>query len=149
MAVGIPYREALVQSLEKSLRSAFNQPHLRLTRRPGKAGGGFRVSLERGDKIARTDHGTEQLVMGIVNDAGEPSPFYFSFAATFEIETNAHALQHASISVFHDIFAGELTPLFRAEWDQKAPLMQRLIMRSRIGISSRVQNESRASSGRL
>ena len=120
MADGILYRESLLQSLEKSLRSAFNQPTLRLTRRPRRAGGGFRVSLEMGDKIARTDDGTEQSVMGIVVEQGMPCAFYFGFAATFEIDTGAHALQHASISVFHDIYAGELTPLFRAEWDHKA-----------------------------
>jgi hypothetical protein len=58
--------------------------------------------------------------MGVVVDEATPSAFYFGFVATFEIETQDYALQHASVSVFHDIYAGELTPLFRAEWDQKA-----------------------------
>lgn len=120
MADGIYYRDALLQSLERSLRSAFNQPYLRLTRKPRKPGGGFRISLEGGDRIARTDDGTDQLVMGIVVEEGKASAFYFGFVATFEMETRGHALQHASVSVFHDICAGELTPLFRAEWDQKA-----------------------------
>ena len=108
-----------MQSLERSLRSAFNQPYLRLTRKPGKPGGGFRISLEGGDKVARADDGGEQPVMGILIDE-EASTFYFGFVAAFEVRTNGYTLQHASISVFHDVYAGDLAPLFRAEWDQKA-----------------------------
>jgi len=120
VAVGIPYRDGLVQTLERSLRSAFDQPHLRLTRKPGKPGEGFRISLETGDKIARTDDDRELTVMGIRTSGEDVSVFYFGFVATFEIQASGYTLQHASISVFHDIFAGDLAPLFRAEWDQKA-----------------------------
>jgi hypothetical protein len=120
VADGIPYRDGLVQSLERSLRSGFNQPHLRLTRKPGKPGGGFGISLETGDKIAQTDDGRDLPVMGISIEEDKESAFYFGFVATFEIQASGYALQHASVSVFQDIFAGDLAPLFRAEWDQKA-----------------------------
>jgi hypothetical protein len=58
--------------------------------------------------------------MGILINEEEACAFYFGFVATFEIRASGYTLQHASISVFHDIFAGDLAPLFRAEWDQKA-----------------------------
>lgn len=121
MAEGVRYREALVQKLERSLRLSFNQPYLKLTRKPGRSGGGFRISLEAGDRTALTDDGTEQTVLAIHSSPGEPSPFYFSFVVVFEIETRGdYILQHSSLSVFQDIYAGELAPLFRAEWDRKA-----------------------------
>jgi hypothetical protein len=120
MSNGIAYGESLVQALEKSLRSEFHQPHLRLTRKPTHAGSAFNVSLERGDRIVQMIDGTGQHVLEILIDEGTSSTFYFSVAATFELYTSKYALQHASISVFHDIYAGELTPLFRAEWDPRA-----------------------------
>lgn len=48
------------------------------------------------------------------------STFWFGFVAAFRQEqSEKHSLQHASLPVFHEI-AGELVPLFRAEWDQLA-----------------------------
>ena len=120
MADGIPYSETLLQSLEKSLRTSFNQPYLRLTRRPTKRGTTFRVSLEQAERTIETDDGGEQNVLAIVLSNGQPSTFYFTFAAKFEIKADRHTLQHASLSVFHNVYAGEITPLFRAEWDQAA-----------------------------
>jgi hypothetical protein len=121
VAGGIPYSQSLVISLEASLRSAFNQPDLRLSRKPGKPGTGFSVTLETGDKLAQSNDGRRLPVMGVVTTSEETAAaFYFGFVATFEIQANAYTLQHASISVFHDILAGDLAPLFRAEWDQKA-----------------------------
>jgi hypothetical protein len=58
--------------------------------------------------------------MGINVQGSQPSDFYFGYVAVFEVETGAPALRHASISVFHDVCAGELLPLFRAEWDRQA-----------------------------
>lgn len=120
MAGGIPYSQGLVISLETSLRSAFNQPHLRLLRKPGKPGTEFSITLEAGNRVAQADDGRELPVMGIVTSDETAAAFYFGFAATFEIQASVYTLQHASISVFHDILAGDLAPLFRAEWDQKA-----------------------------
>lgn len=120
MADGIPYSLGLLLSLEKSLGTSFNQPYLWLTKRPTKPGATFRVSLGQADRTIETDDGAEQNVVPIRLADGQPSTFYFSFAARFEIKTNRHTLQHASLSVFHDVYAGEITPLFRAEWDQAA-----------------------------
>lgn len=58
--------------------------------------------------------------MSVVTSEAAAAAFYFGFVATFEIQATTYTLQHASISVFHDILAGDLAPLFRAEWDQKA-----------------------------
>jgi hypothetical protein len=98
---GIPYRDGLVQSLERSL-----SPTCALRRKPGKPGEGFRISLETGDKIAQTDDGRELPVMGISIEEEKESAFYFGFVATFEILASGYALQHASVSVFQDLFAG-------------------------------------------
>jgi hypothetical protein len=117
---GIPYNQSLVISLEKSLRSAFNQPNLRLLRKPAKPGTEFGITLETGDKIAQADDGRQLPVMGIVTRDQTLTGFYFGFVGTFEIRTSVYTLRHASISVFHDILAGDLAPLFRAEWDHKA-----------------------------
>ena len=120
MAGGISYSEGLIQSLERSLRSAFNQPYLRLTRKPHRPGGGFYVFVEKGEKDAQTDDGREQTVTAILSAEGQPTSFYFAFVTTFDIFTRGYILQHASLIVFHDVYAGELTPLFRAEWDYVA-----------------------------
>jgi hypothetical protein len=120
VARGIPYSQGLIISLETSLRSAFNQPDLRLLRKPGKPGTAFSITLETGDKLAQSDDGRELAVMGVVTSEETAAAFYFGFVATFEIQASTYTLQHASISVFHDILAGDLAPLFRAEWDQKA-----------------------------
>jgi len=120
MADGINYSSKLIQSLELSLRSAFNQPHLELTQKPHKPGGGFYVFLEKGDRIAQTDDGGELTVLPILTSSGEVTTFYFAFVATFRFFVRDYDLQHASLIVFHDICAGELVPLFRAEWDYLA-----------------------------
>lgn len=119
MAEGIKYSGSLVQALERSLRSAFNQPAVILTRRPNKAGAVFPISLENGGKSAQTDEGSVRKLAGILTQDGEPTTFYFGFAAAFEILAREHILQDASLVVFHDIYAGQLAPLFRAEWDHK------------------------------
>lgn len=120
MAEGVPYNERLLQSLEKSLRSSFNQPFLGLTRRPSKAGATFSVSLNAGERIIETEEGEQEPLMPIRLSDGQESTFYFTFLARFEIGANRHTLQHATLLVFHDLYAGEITPLFRAEWDQAA-----------------------------
>jgi hypothetical protein len=120
VAGGISYSEGLIQSLEKSLRSAFNRPYLRLTRKPRAPGGGFYVFVEKGDRDVQTDDGREQTVTAILSADGQPTPFYFAFVTTFDIYTLDHILTHASLMVFQDVYAGEITPLFRAEWDYVA-----------------------------
>jgi hypothetical protein len=120
VAGGFPYSQGLVISLEKSLRSAFNRPDLRLLRKPGKPGTEFSITLETGDKLAQADDGRQLPVMGVVTSDQTRGAFYFGFVATFEIQASVYTLQHASTSVLHDILAGDLAPLFRAEWDQKA-----------------------------
>lgn len=120
MTGGISYSEGLIQSLERSLRSAFNRPYLRLTRKPHKPGGGFYVFVEKGERDARTDDGREQTVTAILSADRQPTSFYFAFVTTFDIYTRGYVLMHASLIVFHDVYAGELTPLFRAEWDYVA-----------------------------
>jgi len=119
VADGIYYSEKLIQWLERSLRSAFNQRDLVLTRTPKNAGGGFPVSLPPGHKTVQTDDGWEYEIREILTDNGQPSNFYFGFVATFVMTTQKkYTLQDSSLIVFHDI--GELTPLFRAEWDKQA-----------------------------
>jgi len=120
VADGVEYSEALIQSLERSLGSAFNQKYLRLTRRPHKPGSGFYISPEDADKAAQSEDGGEQMVTAIIADSGQLTPFYFGFIATFGIFTKNYTLQHASLMVFHDVYSGTLTPLFRAEWDHLA-----------------------------
>lgn len=130
MAQGIPYGVGLILSLRGSLSSAFNRPVI-LNTKPHNPGGEFAVSLTESDKFAQTNEGSEQLVCEIRDADSQPSGFYFGFAATFELfdlggreegerraTPHKYMLQHASLQVFHDI--GELLPLFRAEWDQKA-----------------------------
>lgn len=117
MAEGIPYSQGLVQSLEKSLRSAFNAS-LTLTRKPTKAGNKFLVSLRDGDKTAPDEESGYWLRRILIASDQPSSSFYFGFAATFEMLVHDYTLRHSSLTVFHDIL--ELTPLFRAEWDPRA-----------------------------
>lgn len=118
MADGIYYSEKLVQSLELSLRSAFNRPYLILTRKPKNAGGGFPVSLPDGHMTVQADEGWEYAVEEILTTSGQPTKFYFGFVATFALTTRQYTLQNSSVIVFQDI--GMVTPLFRAEWDREA-----------------------------
>ena len=65
--------------------------------------------------------------MEIVTADRQPSTFYVGFVANFEIvptHEKKHSLQDASLSVFQDI-AGDLAPLFGAEWHEKAALDER------------------------
>lgn len=124
MAEGILYDNELIKALEKSLGSAFNRP-VQLNRKPseriGKRIGNFTVSPVDGDTYAYTNEGTQRMVCEIRNTEGQPSGFFFTFAATFKQKTlDQYALQHSSLQVFHEI--GDLIPLFRAEWDQAATL---------------------------
>src|SRR5258708_3201972 len=126
---GIPYHSDLIISLEKSLQSAFNWPYLRLTRRPRATVTNFSVvQIEDAGKIVQGQHG-----VAILDADGKATSFYFGFVANFgEIESQQNkkgqvrpwkigpVLLNASLSVFHDIYAGELLPLFRAEWDWHA-----------------------------
>lgn len=74
--------------------------------------------------MAHEDDGSDPIVMEIMLPNGRHSTFWFSFVAAFRQEgSEKHSLQHASLPVFHDI-AGELVPLFRAEWDQLAASCQ-------------------------
>lgn len=113
--------EKLIQHLEKSLKLAFRQPSLRLTRPSRKSPPDFYVRLGedlRRSRLAHEDDGSEPIVMEIMTP--RHSTFWFTFVAAFRQEQSEKpSLQHASLPVFHDI-AGDLVPLFRAEWDQVA-----------------------------
>jgi len=118
----IKYSERLIQSLESSLRTAFNQRYLGLTRRPRSDSPGFPVQLVDEGNYAQADDGRTQNVLEIRTPDEQSTPFKFSFVGEFEVgaATHQHVLQHSSLMVFHDVYAGELTSLFRAEWDEKA-----------------------------
>ena len=68
----------------------------------------------------QTDEGGEQGVAGIFTSGGMQTPLYFAFIGRFRLFVTDYTLQHASLIVFHDIYAGEIVPLFRAEWDYLA-----------------------------
>jgi len=120
---GVLYSGRLVQSLEKSLRSAFNQPFLRLTRQSQKLGD-FYVQMDDGTRTAQMDDSPNQMLVDIRTTDRKLSTFYVGFVALFVFApTRKYSLQHASLSVFHDI-VGELMPLFRADWDQLAALSE-------------------------
>ena len=126
MAQGIPYGIGLIVSLQNSLSVAFNR-RVTLNTKPHNAGGEFTVSLRESDRTAQTNKGSQRRVCEIRGADGQPSLFYFGFAAKFELfdlgdhgrrAAHQNMLQDASLQVFHDL--GELLPLFRAEWDHKA-----------------------------
>lgn len=106
--------------MEKSLRSAFHQPNIGLTKRPHKPGD-FYVQLESGQgRTASTNDGVEQTVVQILDEHSEGTAFFFGFVGLFvPAPENRYCLKHASLSVFHDII-GDPVPLFRAEWDEIA-----------------------------
>src|SRR5208282_4192222 len=103
-------------------RSAFNQHYLSLTRRPKRRAPGFQVALIGEGRYAQADDGLEHRILEILTADGGSTSFYFGFVAEFEVGaiSHQHILRHASLIVFHDVYAGELTSLFRAEWDEKA-----------------------------
>lgn len=104
------------------MRLAFNQPFLRLSRRPQKESPAFSVQVINEEKYAQADDGRLQRVLEILAADERSTPFYFGFVADFAwgAITHNHVLQHASLIVFHDVYAGELTSFFRAEWDEQA-----------------------------
>ena len=118
MAQVVRYSGALIQRLERILRSAFN-PHSMLTKDRHKTGP-FQICLANEEKYAQTDDGSDYRVVEILS-SGQPTVFYFAFVAEFGFaETEKNVLLSASLPVFHDVYAGELAPLFRAEWDYNA-----------------------------
>ncbi len=119
MAGVIGYSNSLINFLESSLATAFNQPSVQLTRKSRKAGASFQVRMIGGDRDALIDDSIDQSVTQICLGGGVSTSFYLGFVAVFEVAVESHALRHSSISVFHDI-GGELMPLFRADWDELA-----------------------------
>jgi hypothetical protein len=109
--------------METSLQSAFHQPNLFLTRRPQRNCREFTIRLRDG-RDAEADDGVGQQVQEVLTREGKPTSFYFGVVANFDVRETAsgHALRHATLIVFNDICGGELTSLFRAEWDEKAAL---------------------------
>src|SRR5712692_8996509 len=120
MAGEVEYSPPLIRSLEDSLKSAFNQPYLKLTTKPKNPGAWFHIRLENAPRTAESDDSAEQKVMEILTADQRSSAFSFGFTAVFAFSaTHKYSLQHSSLAVFHNI-AGEPVPLFRAEWDQLA-----------------------------
>jgi hypothetical protein len=104
--------------LQASLRYAFNQHNLTLAP-PTNLGSGFHVKLVgNSSKSAHMDNGPEQEVVEIIVSQRH-SNFWFSLDAAFATVAmiGQYELQHIAVGVFHDI-AGELVPLFRADWDK-------------------------------
>lgn len=119
----VQYSPALVRSMEHSIRTAFNQPSIGLTKKPNMSGP-FHIQLEYGDRVAITNDGTPQDVIEIlVRDSQRTlrrTGFYAGFVGRFNhMEGREYRLDHASLSVFYNV-AGDLLPLFRAEWDELA-----------------------------
>lgn len=123
----IPYTEGLIQSCEKSLKAAFAQPTLRLSRRPAKQAGDFTVEIDDPQRFATADvDSAKQPVADVLTPSVWPGSYYFAFKANFVLwapaasKARAHILDHASITVFQELAAGELGPCFRADWDPRA-----------------------------
>lgn len=113
----VQYSEALVQSLERALRSAFRSQYIVLSRRPHRSGSDFYVQLVNTSAVAYLDTGSEQAVVEIT--IGKPSTFYLGFVAIFELKFKGQYILHSvSLTIFHSI-ANELVPMFRAEWDRQ------------------------------
>jgi hypothetical protein len=120
VAGDVYYGAPLIRSLEDSLKTAFNQPYLKLTTKPNNPGGSFYVQLENAPRVAQADDGSEQKVIDIITPDKRISSFSFGFVSLFAFSAaRQYSLRHASLSVFQDII-GEPVPLFRAEWDQLA-----------------------------
>lgn len=120
MAEYVNYSAKLITFLADSLGCAFHQQNLNLTTKPQKPGAHFHIRLENALRIAQGDDGYEQHVAEILMPDQRSSTFWFGFVAAFEFSAaHRYSLRHASLSVFQDI-AGELVPLFRAEWDRLA-----------------------------
>jgi hypothetical protein len=127
MSGRIRYSEGLIHSCERSLRSAFQQPTLRLTRRVQRQVGDFNVEIEDPQRFATADEDSaQQPIAGVLTEAVWKETFWFNFKATFVLwaptssSARSHIMDHASITVFQDLAAGELGPCFRADWDPRA-----------------------------
>ena len=122
MKNGVEYSEALVKFLERSMTSSFHPQYLQLTRKRGNSRDDFYVQVTDSAAIAYRDDGSPQHVVQIRTSDASSTSFYLGFVALFRLtsSTHKHSLQHASLSVFHDI--GDIVPLFRAEWDESAAL---------------------------
>jgi hypothetical protein len=121
---GVEYSEGLVKFLERSITSSFNPQYLQLTRKRDNTWDDFYVEVTGSPAIAHRDDGSPQHVFEIRTSDGSSTSFYLGFVALFRLtsSTHKHSLQHASLSVFHDI--GDIVPLFRAEWDELAALSE-------------------------
>jgi hypothetical protein len=121
---GVEYSEALVKFLERSITSSFNPQYLQLTRKRDNSWDDFYVEITDSAAIAHRDDGSPQRVFQIRTSDYSPTSFYLGFVALFRLtsSTHKHSLQHASLSIFHDI--GDIVPLFRAEWDELAALSE-------------------------
>ncbi len=119
----IYYSEALISSLENSLKASFKRPDLRLTRRPSaKQGGPLSIMLADGDRLAE-ENATTHRVFAILTDQIHHDTFYFGFTALFDPWTQMktarqHWMYHISLSIFQNLI-GDLVPVFRAEWDER------------------------------
>ena len=111
MENGVEYSEALVKFLEGSLTSSFNPQYLQLTRKRDNTWVDFYVEVTNSAAIAYQDDGSPQNVFEIRTSDASPTSFYLGFVAVFRLtsSTHKHSLQHASLSVFHDI--GDIVPL--------------------------------------
>lgn len=113
----VKYTPELVKRLQRILRSSFRQPSFVLAT-PTKRGTGFHVTLAGSSRTAHMDDGPEQEVAEIIVNERH-SNFWFSFDAAFVTVAvvDQFELFHVALGVFHDI-AGDLVPLFRADWDK-------------------------------
>lgn len=113
--------ESLIQQMEGSLKSAFKQPHVRLTRPSNRRSTEFRVQLNEDTNTRRAydNRAVGCVVLEIVTRDDVHSGFWFGFAAEFAQQRSERlSLRNASLPVFYDI-GGELVPQFRADWDQE------------------------------
>ena len=116
----------MIQSWERSLRSAFGDPALQLTRRSSKPTGRFYVEISTPNVYRGIDasHPISELQRP---DGRIPrDTFWFSFKANFDLffvgrrSAREHVLEHASLSVFQRLPTRSVVPMFRAEWDSRA-----------------------------
>ena len=117
----IAYKRQLVMVLEKHLQQAFN-PHLSLTKPDLRKTriAELRVFVENYDREIEDDGGHMHRTKAILGPDKVESDFFVSFLGIFRYNIENVCLQHASLSVFHDLIAGEPVPIFRAEWDALA-----------------------------
>ena len=117
----IAYKQKLVRVLEKDLQTAFN-PHLTLIKPTlgRKRTVELRVFIENWDREVEDDGGNVHYTKAILGADSLESDFYVSFLCIFRHHVEGVCLQHVSLSIFYDLIAEELVPVFRAEWDALA-----------------------------